>query len=144
MNKPELLLLLPVLWAIVATAIGLVLYRSSNAFFESDRLPSLPAKQIRLTGSVVIAALAFLGMRQATPVSAMEDAVAGMRARPEHEYGTLVESSRRLESQMMELAGCAEMTQSLVGCQSDISAARRSSQQVRELSEAMAGMNAAE
>ena len=52
----------PVVWAIVATAIGLVLYKSSSALIEQRK----EGRTIRLTGSVAIAVLTFFGLRWAS------------------------------------------------------------------------------
>jgi hypothetical protein len=62
-------LLLPVLWAIISAAIALVLYRTSEALFESVERSKTRTRRIRLAGSVAIAALAFYGMSKYTPSS---------------------------------------------------------------------------
>jgi hypothetical protein len=60
-------LVLPVIWAIVATIIGIVLYRTSSALFHSVERSKTRTRTIRLTGSVAIAAFAFFAMKLATP-----------------------------------------------------------------------------
>lgn len=67
MNLDILSLLLPILWAVIATGIGLVLYKTSEALFESTSVSNVGKRRIRLVGSVTIAALAFYGMKLATP-----------------------------------------------------------------------------
>jgi HAMP domain-containing protein len=62
-----LLLLMPVIWALVATGIGLLLYKSSSALFEQEIRNTTKTRRLRATGSVAIAAAAFLGMWRATP-----------------------------------------------------------------------------
>jgi hypothetical protein len=57
-------ILLPVLWAVVATAIGAFLYRYSTAKFET--------KWVMFTGAAAIAAGCFYGLYRATPRSLME------------------------------------------------------------------------
>ena len=64
---------LPVVWAIVATVIALTLYRTSAALFDGTRRSSTETKRLRLAGSVVIAALAFLGMKLATPSANLKE-----------------------------------------------------------------------
>jgi hypothetical protein len=66
-------LLLPVLWAVVATVIGWFLYKWSTAKIESKRLA--------FTGAVVIAAMAFYGMFRATPASLLLDPQLGAASR---------------------------------------------------------------
>lgn len=58
--------LIPVAWIVVSTIVGLVLYRTSKAFF-TQKDNSQGSRQIRLTGSVVIAALAFTALWKTTP-----------------------------------------------------------------------------
>jgi hypothetical protein len=64
--------LLPILWAIVSTVIALLLYKTSKAVFVSNETRNVKQNTVRkrlsLAGSVVIAGLAFLGMKNATPV----------------------------------------------------------------------------
>lgn len=62
-------LLLPVLWAIISAAIAMMLYRTSEALFESVEKSKTRTRRIRLAGSVAIAALAFYGMSKYTPSS---------------------------------------------------------------------------
>jgi hypothetical protein len=65
--------LLPVIWAVVSTIIALVLYRTSSAFFMQNDVTKTRTRRIRLVGSVVIAALTFLGLRYATPTPLLPD-----------------------------------------------------------------------
>jgi len=65
--REYVVLMLPVVWALVATFIGIILYRSSEAFFESVSGSRNKKKTLRLTGSVVIAVLAFYGIKSSTP-----------------------------------------------------------------------------
>jgi hypothetical protein len=64
--------LLPVIWAIVSTIIALLLYKTSKALFVSDEKRSENENKVRrrlsLAGSVVIAGIAFVGMKYATPI----------------------------------------------------------------------------
>ncbi len=68
MNLDLIILFIPVIWAIVSALIGLILYKSSKAFFTLNH----SNRQIRLVGSVVIAALAFWGIKNATPKNRLE------------------------------------------------------------------------
>ena len=60
---------LPVIWALVATGIALALYKTSAALFDGTEGGTTSTKRLRLAGSVVIAALAFLGLKMSTPRS---------------------------------------------------------------------------
>ncbi len=72
MTTDDITLILPIVWSIVATCIGAVLYKTSAALFEDTSRARGRTRSLRLTGSVVIAALAFVGMRSATPVDRLE------------------------------------------------------------------------
>ena len=71
--------LLPIVWAVVATMIGVVLYKSSQAVVESSRQSAKTKQRIRLAGSVAIAAVAFWGMFYATMQRRNDDLIASLR-----------------------------------------------------------------
>ncbi len=107
---------LPVSWAIVATAIGLLLYRSSTAMFEERAASKERSRRIRLTGSVTIASLAFAGMWYAT---------SGFVDRHEHSRAvTLYERAIQVDHLTLEAAAAASAND-LVRCKDLIDAARR-------------------
>ena len=54
-------ILIPVVWAVVATLVGLALYRTSEAMVQ--------VRAARVAGSAAIAVLAFYGLYRATPAS---------------------------------------------------------------------------
>lgn len=119
-----LTLLLPVIWAAAATGIGALLYRSSRALFESSRVTQRGQRRIRLTGSVVIAALAFYGMRAATPSARLQSIPenATVIDRPSMDaIRNLVVRSDRLS---LELLGIIEAN--------DTQTAKATAQQLRE------------
>lgn len=59
-------LFMPLIWAAVSLLVALILYWTSKAFISGDQLFGLPVKQVRIGGSVVIFALVFMLLRQAT------------------------------------------------------------------------------
>lgn len=61
-------LILPIVWAIVATIVALTLYRTSQAVFEQEDIRETSRRKLRLVGSVVIAALVFWGLAHYTPM----------------------------------------------------------------------------
>src|SRR5260370_25129251 len=63
MSREIKVAVLPCLWALLATVIAVSLYKTSSALFEETQ----GKRRIRLTGSVTIAALAFYGLKWATP-----------------------------------------------------------------------------
>ena len=123
---------LPILWAIVATVIALVLYKTSKALFESNDIPQLSAKRMRLTGSVVIAALAFLGMKWATPDSLLEAADAHSKLIPRQLLLDQLDAVKDTESALVELSACAEMGGSFLACTDQLRIARNSARRARE------------
>ncbi|MCF6368345.1 hypothetical protein [Rhizobium halophilum] len=63
---------LPVIWLLVATIVALILYRTSETLFEERAAKSTQGRRVRLTGSVVIAALAFYGLKTSTSTAALD------------------------------------------------------------------------
>jgi hypothetical protein len=61
MKMSVLQLFVPIVWMVIATIVGLVLYRTSKAVVR--------LKSIRVAGSAAIALVAFYGMYKATPLS---------------------------------------------------------------------------
>ena len=107
MNKDLFTLFLPIFWAIVSTMIGLVLYKSSSALFEQTQGNDTDKKRIRLAGSVTIAALAFYGMKTATPSSRLLIASPGMiSVEGAFSFDKLQESSIALDRLALEVQGC--------------------------------------
>jgi hypothetical protein len=82
--------LLPVVWALIATAIGLVLYRTSRAVVVSSK--------IRLGGAAAIAAVAFMAISHAT--------YQGSIPVREGELRELQSSAREAATKAMELEAC--------------------------------------
>jgi hypothetical protein len=89
-----LLLLLPILWALVGTGVGLLLYKTSAALFESTERSETKTKRIRATGSVVIAGAAFCGMWRATPSDLAQQA------------SKLGEQAREVDRASLAVAAC--------------------------------------
>src|SRR5580700_9207361 len=94
-----LTLVLPILWVLVATFVGLVLYKSSSAIFRG--------KGLRLTGSVVIAGLAFYGMLRATPSGRLQPVQPGRSLVSSNDLERALQMSQQLDRQVLELQGCA-------------------------------------
>jgi hypothetical protein len=92
-----LTLVLPVVWAIAATVVGLILYKTSAALFESKTTDKTRSKRIRLTGSVTIAALSFVGMWYATPSERLKSA----------DMATLRAIAADIDRESLEMAACS-------------------------------------
>lgn len=99
MSCDVLTLFMPVIWALVGTAIGLLLYKTSSAFYKR--------KGLRLTGSVVIAALAFYGMLRATPSRRLEGPQVGMSSVHSASLETVRNMTNALDGKVLEIQGCA-------------------------------------
>lgn len=114
-----LIYFLPIIWASVATAIGLILYKSSKALFESNDNNPQGTRRIRFVGSAAIAGGAFLAMKIATPgallVAIPDDSFLVKRA----ELTELTRSGQRLEEQLLRLESCLA-TESAVSCRSQL------------------------
>jgi hypothetical protein len=97
-------LFLPVIWAIVATALGIILYRTSAALFEDQRRSRTQTRTLRLTGSVVIAGIAFLGIRGATPADRLAMPRAALRAELDEIDRSILEAQAALTNE--DPSGC--------------------------------------
>jgi hypothetical protein len=109
MTLDTLSLLLPILWALIATVVGLLLYKTSEALFESKQKDETGTKRLRLLGSVTIAALAFYGMKYATPSERLraapiipEGSIVLKRNDVENLHGLTV----KLDRSSLDLQGC--------------------------------------
>src|SRR5215467_11904438 len=100
---------LPVAWAIVATIIGLVLYKSSEALFEQTRRSSGETRRIRLVGSVVIAAVAFGGMKYSTPSAVLDPYPADSLLISKAKIQMLLDQSSRVEDSLLPLGACLSL-----------------------------------
>jgi len=111
MNTEELIrLLLPIIWAIASTLIGLILYKTSSAFFEEFRQKEGSKRKIRLMGSVVIAALTYLALWQSTPSSLQlgvpDDSMIVRRT----DIVAASEDVKEAAAAIIHLVGCTEIT----------------------------------
>ena len=101
---------IPVVWALVGTLIGLVLYKSSSAFFEQTQKSEGSTRRIRLVGSVVIAALVFLGLRQSTPTPLLTGVPGNSKLVRSAEILGLSEVADQADAAMLSLTGCASIS----------------------------------
>src|SRR4051794_14213358 len=97
---------LPVMWAIVATAIGVILYKSSDAFFEQVNTGKGTKRQLKLAGSITIAAVAFYGMYYVTPRAALEPRPDGMRYYSKAAIDNLAGQNHEIQNKLILLAAC--------------------------------------
>jgi hypothetical protein len=108
MTSGELIrLLLPVIWAIVSTAIGLILYRTSSAFFEDTQQTQGSKRKIRIVGSICIAALAYIGLWRATPTSLQVGVPLDSQLVRQVDIHAAGESIQEAAAAVTRLEGCA-------------------------------------
>lgn len=112
MLRDYVVLLLPVAWAVIATLIGIVLYRSSEAVFENFTGSNGAKRSLRLTGSVVIAALAFYGIKVSTPAQNLVAANPGMAQVPVAEVRLAISKANENVNDLVVLESCLELDQS--------------------------------
>jgi hypothetical protein len=105
---------IPVIWAIVSTLIGLVLYKTSEAFFETRHRQDRNSRTIRLVGSAAIAGFAFFGLKWSTPEYML-------RGYSHDHLSILLDETR---SALVNLEGCASISPPSE-CKPDISALRQ-------------------
>jgi hypothetical protein len=130
---------LPIIWVVVSTAVGLILYKTSKAFFEhgSQRADG-QVRRVRLVGSVVIAGATLLALWKVTPNEALSD-LSDPRARIPREFvAELREASRGLDLAMGQLEACAAVT--VAGqCEAELSAVSAASDRVMKIAEQLNG-----
>ena len=131
MSCDALTLLLPVLWAVIAMLIGLALYKTSKAFFESQSKNTSASRTLRLTGSVTIAALAFYGMKWATPPQRLQAIPDGAIVIKSNDLGKLYDLSTDLDRASIQLEGCTS-TLSVADCKEEIRKVRNQTVSMNE------------
>ncbi|TAT71063.1 hypothetical protein [Rhizobium ruizarguesonis] len=100
--------LIPVAWIVVSTIVGLVLYRSSKAFFTQKDPQN--SRQIRLTGSVVIAALAFIALWKTTPNEMLVGMSEGKRLIAQDEISRAIRSTEQVVATFDRLVVCRKLS----------------------------------
>lgn len=124
--------LLPVLWALVSVGIALALYKTSEGFFEQKDKGKGKSRQIRLTGSFVIAAIAFLGMAQMTPDHLLKLESASSTYVSKADLLVLADRVAALEDQLVEVEGCAAVK--VAGqCERELSSVKRAFNSVKSV-----------
>src|SRR4051812_25442522 len=124
-------LLLPVIWAVIATVIGTVLYKTSQALFEQTNYSKAGRRTIRLVGSVTIAALAFGGMWYATPSSRLGGLPQGAVIIESNDAKRMFELTTDLDRSTLELQACAN-TLNLSQCVEQINSIRNQAVSINE------------
>lgn len=104
-----LTLLLPILWAIVSTTIGLLLYKSSRAVIEDLVVDEDRRSKIRLTGSFAIAILAFFAMKSATPETRLQSIPPGYVAVEKSILTTIARGSQQISRSALNLAAATSV-----------------------------------
>lgn len=120
MSKSDYLLLLPIGWAIVATGIGLLLYKSSSALIQQKD----KTRTLRFTGSAAIAALAFFGLRWAS--HQLMDLV------PVDNMIEIQNTAKNLDRKLLEVQACAA-TLADDACQQKVREAKEQSGSLAEM-----------
>jgi hypothetical protein len=105
-------LFLPVIWALVAAAIGRLLYATSSAFFEQMKRTQEEKKRLRLVGSVCIAAIVYLGLWQATPATLRVGVPADSVTVRRSDLHAATEELEQTKSAASELLACAALAPS--------------------------------
>ncbi|MHC8349762.1 hypothetical protein ACYZT7_10365 [Pseudomonas sp. RT4P38] len=107
-----MILLLPVAWALVSAAIGVFLYKSSNALFEQLDVSQGKKRTFRLTGSILIAAITFYGIKTSTPSQNLITNNPGMIQIPLTDLRALESNSNENKDDLLLLESCLELDQS--------------------------------
>ena len=128
----------PILWAGVAVAVALILYKTSEAAFEGDSFLGVPAKGLRLTGSIVVFAIVLVLLQRVTLGNA------SMRADPtkaQVDRGDLREMRRlatAVETVASDALSCRQLDTPLAQCAADVGEMHENARRLRELLEPIA------
>jgi hypothetical protein len=105
-------LFLPIGWVVVSAFVGVLLYRTSDALYESLSKSEASRKRLKLTGSIVIAAVTFLGIYYVTPRGALDPRPAGMQYVPVVEVQRLLDAVTAVQDQALALSACLSINAS--------------------------------
>lgn len=110
MMERYVIIALPIIWAVVSTVIALILYKSSDALFEQRFPVKSERRRVKLVGSIVIAAIVFLGLAKFTDLSPFSDISKNQRrvlvsTLGEHRHNLVV-----LRNAYEEMNGCVSVT----------------------------------
>jgi ABC-type transport system involved in cytochrome c biogenesis permease subunit len=98
-------LLIPVFWIVVATAVALILNKTTAAYFEQKQ----SGRQIRLYGSVVIAGVVFFGLWWATPRDLVSVLPKGTIAVKEGELRNALAYVAKVKGALVNVSACASI-----------------------------------
>jgi hypothetical protein len=112
----NLTFIIPIMWVIVATAAGLILYKSSTAVFVGQNRSPDGTKRLRLAGSACIAALVFYGLKWSTPEDALHPATTSQL----QELSDMLQHAR---NQVDQLFACTKIAPP-VECKTEIESLR--------------------
>ena len=118
------ILMMPVLWVVVATIVGLILYKTSSAFFAESKKSKQSTRNLRLTGSVVIAAGAFLLMKFATPDDLRTMVPKGSILVNQASIDMIAKRTTDLENGLVRVGGCTAIEQPASTCARDVEMAK--------------------
>lgn len=112
MSREYVILLLPVAWALVSAVIGVFLYKSSNALFEQLDVSQGKKRTFRLTGSILIAAVTFYGIKSSTPSQNLITNSPNMIQISITDLRSLQSKSNENKDDLLLLESCLELDQS--------------------------------
>jgi hypothetical protein len=103
-------LFLPIGWVVVSSVVGVLLYRTSDAFFDSLSKDDTSRKRLKLTGSIVIAAVTFFGIYYVTPRGALDPMPSGMQYVSTVALQRFTDNVGAVQDKMLSLSGCLSIS----------------------------------
>ena len=125
-NRDTIVLVLPVLWAVVAAVIALLLYKTSESVLKGLAIPGI--KGLRLAGSAAIFVVVFLLLRSSTDTASRPQ---GQVVAPA-ELTNLRELAERVENDMVELNGCVATVDAIEPCADKVQQARGDAHRLKQ------------
>ena len=106
-------LLLPIIWAVISAIIALLLYKTSDAFFDSTKLKGDKRYKIRVVGSILIAGAVFYALKVSTPEARLEAIDPEIRLVEKLTLKQLDNEIYGIDRISLELSGCIAVNDSI-------------------------------
>jgi len=123
---------LPMVWAAIAVGVARFLYKTSEAHFEGDSLFGMPAKGLRMTGSVLIFVVVMFVLVRVTLEIAPERSARGHRSVDEDALALARSIAGEIDIAATDLESCRAMNLRMQECGVDPATLSRAARTLHE------------
>ena len=107
---------LPLIWLLAAAGVALLLYKSSRAFIQAERIVGIPVKDVRVTGSIAIFAIVYVLLWQTTEKMLVYDRQAHTVSVDRSSLTQMQDLASQTEVAAVRLASCADIPMRIRQC----------------------------